>query len=90
VRRLPDKAVPDRSVLQAVLDEGLVAHVAIVDDTGQPYAVPCAYSRDGDRLLLHGSNASRLFRTMAAGAPGGISWRPGKIKVTTGAPIFEG
>lgn len=69
VRRLPEKAVHDREVLNAVLDEGLVAHVAVVDDEGQPYAVPCAYARDGDSLLLHGSTGSRLFRAMAAGAP---------------------
>ncbi len=31
VRRLPEKAVTDRAVLDAVLDAGLVAHVAVVD-----------------------------------------------------------
>jgi nitroimidazol reductase NimA-like FMN-containing flavoprotein (pyridoxamine 5'-phosphate oxidase superfamily) len=51
-----------------VLDLGVVAHVAVVDD-GQAYAVPTAYARDGDRVLCHGSTASRLFRTLAAGAP---------------------
>lgn len=69
VRRLPEKAVHDRDTLLAVLDEGLVAHVAVVDAEGQPYALPCAYARDGERLLLHGSTGSRLFRAMAAGAP---------------------
>ena len=68
VRRLPELAVHERAVLNAVLDAGLVAHAAMVQD-GQPYAVPVAYARDGDRLLLHGSTGSRLFRTLAAGAP---------------------
>jgi nitroimidazol reductase NimA-like FMN-containing flavoprotein (pyridoxamine 5'-phosphate oxidase superfamily) len=69
VRRLPDKEVTDRSVLHAVLDAGLVAHLAVVDDDGQPYVVPVAYARDGDRVLVHGSTGSRLFRGLAAGAP---------------------
>jgi uncharacterized protein len=68
VRRLPEKQRTDRAVLDAVLDAGRVAHVAIVDD-GQPLAIPMAYVRDGDALLLHGSTASRLLRTLAAGTP---------------------
>jgi uncharacterized protein len=68
IRRLPELQRRDRADLDAVLDAGIVAHVAIVDD-GQPYALPMAYVRDGDRLLLHGSRASRLVRTLAAGVP---------------------
>lgn len=68
VRRLPANAVDDRDVLHAVLDAGLVAHVAIVDGH-QPYALPCAYAREGERLLLHGSTGSRLLRSLAAGVP---------------------
>jgi uncharacterized protein len=68
VRRLPEKQRSDRAVLDAILDEGRVAHVAIVDD-GQPLAIPMAYVRDGDHLLLHGSTASRLLRTLRSGAP---------------------
>ena len=69
VRRIPEKAVEDRTVLNAILDAGLVAHVGIVDASGQPYVVPVAYARDGDRLLFHGSTGSRLFRQLADGAP---------------------
>lgn len=69
VRRIPEKAVADRAVLEAVLDAGLVAHVGIVDDDGQPYVIPVAYARDGDRLIIHGSTGSRLFRRLAEGAP---------------------
>ncbi len=52
-----------------MLDAGLVAAVGIADEAGQPYVLPCAYARDGDRLLLHGSTGSRLFRRLAGGAP---------------------
>lgn len=68
VRRFPEKSVTDRAVLHAVLDAGLVAQVAVVDDDGQPYVVPVAYARDGERVLFHGSTGSRLFRSLAAGA----------------------
>ncbi|WP_433080462.1 pyridoxamine 5'-phosphate oxidase family protein [Dactylosporangium sp. CA-052675] len=68
IRRLPDKAVRERSALHAVLDAGMVAHVAFVHD-GQPYAIPVAYGRDGDSVLFHGSSGSRLFRLLAGGAP---------------------
>lgn len=66
VRRLPQRADYERSAAYAILDEGLVAHVGLVVD-GQPYVIPMAYGRDGDRLLLHGSVASRLQRRLATG-----------------------
>lgn len=68
VRRLPERAVADRDALHAILDTALVAHVAVTDE-GQPYALPVAFARDGDRVLLHGSTGSRLFRLLAAGVP---------------------
>ncbi len=68
VKRLPDKAVTDRDTAYAILDAGLVAHVAVVTDN-QPYVVPVGYARIGDDVVFHGSSASRLFTTLAAGAP---------------------
>lgn len=68
VKRLPDKAVTDRDTAYAILDAGLVAHVAVVTDD-QPYVVPVGYARVGDEVIFHGSSASRLFTTLAKGAP---------------------
>jgi nitroimidazol reductase NimA-like FMN-containing flavoprotein (pyridoxamine 5'-phosphate oxidase superfamily) len=68
IRRLPEKAAHDRADLDAVLDASRVAHLAFVHD-GHPVNVPVACARDGDRLLLHGSTGSRLFRALATGAP---------------------
>lgn len=67
IRRLPEKAVEDRAVLHAVLDAARVAHVAFVDE-GRPVNIPTGCARDGERLLLHGSTGSRLFRRLADGA----------------------
>lgn len=69
VRRLPEHAVRDRGALHQVLDAGLVGHLAVVDEAGQPYVLPVAYARVGESVLFHGSTASRLFRLCAAGAP---------------------
>jgi nitroimidazol reductase NimA-like FMN-containing flavoprotein (pyridoxamine 5'-phosphate oxidase superfamily) len=67
VRRVPEKSVDDTAVLYAVLDEALLAHVAVVDND-QPVVLPMACARDGDQLLLHGSTGSRVMRRLAAGA----------------------
>lgn len=68
VRRIPEKAVLDVEVMNAVLDAGLVGHVAVVDQ-GQPFVLPVGYARDGDHVLFHGSSKSRLFMSLATGAP---------------------
>lgn len=68
IRRLPEKTRTERAELDAILDAALVAHIGIVDD-GQPFVLPMACARDGDRLLIHGSTGSRTMRLMAAGAP---------------------
>ncbi|HET6949337.1 MAG TPA: pyridoxamine 5'-phosphate oxidase family protein [Acidimicrobiales bacterium] len=67
VRRLPERGSYDRATAHAILDEGLVAHVGLTTDDG-PVVIPLLYGRDGDRLLLHGSAASRLLRGGAKGA----------------------
>jgi nitroimidazol reductase NimA-like FMN-containing flavoprotein (pyridoxamine 5'-phosphate oxidase superfamily) len=68
IRRLPEKAATARADLDAVLDAARVAHVAFVEDD-RPVNIPVACARDDDRLLLHGSTGSRLFRTLAEGVP---------------------
>jgi nitroimidazol reductase NimA-like FMN-containing flavoprotein (pyridoxamine 5'-phosphate oxidase superfamily) len=68
LRRNPGRGGYERDRIHAVLDEGMVAHVGICVD-GQPYVLPMAYGRDGDRLVLHGSVASRLLRGMDGGLP---------------------
>src|SRR6478735_10940517 len=69
VRRLPEKATEDVAVRDSILDGGRVAHVAVNDRNGDPFVLPVAYARDGDRVLFHGSTASRLFHRLSAGDP---------------------
>ncbi|MBW3606758.1 MAG: pyridoxamine 5'-phosphate oxidase family protein [Actinobacteria bacterium] len=68
VRRAPSRADYDRAAIDAILDEGLVAHLGFAID-GQPYVIPTLHARVGDTVYIHGSTASRAIRTLTAGAP---------------------
>jgi nitroimidazol reductase NimA-like FMN-containing flavoprotein (pyridoxamine 5'-phosphate oxidase superfamily) len=68
VRRLPERGSLERALVHAILDEGLVCHVGLATPEG-PVVIPTLYARDGERLYLHGSPASRMLRTLARGAP---------------------
>lgn len=68
VRRAPHRGAYDRETIDAILDEGLVAHVGIIHD-GHPVVIPVSYARVGDDLIIHGSPASRLFRALESGVP---------------------
>ena len=68
VKRAPDRAVRNVEALHAILDAGLVAHVAVVVD-GQPFVLPVGYARLDDEIVFHGSTASRLFTRLAEGQP---------------------
>jgi uncharacterized protein len=66
VVREPQRAVYDREVINAILDEGLVCHVGFTAD-GQTYVIPTMYARVGDAIYFHGSAASRMLRGLASG-----------------------
>jgi hypothetical protein len=68
VKRKADRGTYDRELIYRILDEAFVCQVGFVAD-GMPFVVPTNYVRVGDRLLLHGSPASRLMKTLASGAP---------------------
>lgn len=68
VRQKPKRGSYDRELIYSILDEAFVCHLGFVHD-GQPFVMPTNYVRDGDRLLLHGSTAGRMMRTLALGAP---------------------
>jgi nitroimidazol reductase NimA-like FMN-containing flavoprotein (pyridoxamine 5'-phosphate oxidase superfamily) len=68
VRRHPERGVYDRDVINAIIDEALICHVAIVDNE-QPFVIPVIHTRVDDHLYLHGSRGSRLLRGLAAGQP---------------------
>jgi nitroimidazol reductase NimA-like FMN-containing flavoprotein (pyridoxamine 5'-phosphate oxidase superfamily) len=68
VRRLGGRGRYDRETIDAILDAGLVGHLAFARDD-QPYAIPMLYVRAGETLYLHGSRLSRLLTSAGAGIP---------------------
>jgi len=68
ISRHDERASYDREVANAILDEGLVAHVGL--DTGSGVMViPMTYARLGDELILHGAVASRWLTSFEEGRP---------------------
>lgn len=66
VKRVHERGAYDRAAVFAVLDAGMLCHVAYVID-GEPYCTPTLHWRDGDMLYWHGSSASRMLRQLRAG-----------------------
>jgi hypothetical protein len=72
LHRKPARGSHDRAVIDAILDEALVCHVAFpaaaVHDAGAaPVVLPTTHVRVGDQLSLHGAAASRMLKTLAGG-----------------------
>ena len=68
VRRRAARGHYDVETVHAVLDAGLVCHLAVADDEG-PIVLPTGYVRIGDEVVVHGSAANRLLRLAADGRP---------------------
>jgi nitroimidazol reductase NimA-like FMN-containing flavoprotein (pyridoxamine 5'-phosphate oxidase superfamily) len=66
LKRLPKRGVFDRDLVYQILDEGFVCHVSFAID-GQPFVIPTGYARVGDELYIHGSQVSRMLRTLSSG-----------------------
>jgi nitroimidazol reductase NimA-like FMN-containing flavoprotein (pyridoxamine 5'-phosphate oxidase superfamily) len=66
VVREPERGVYDRATAYEILDEGFLCHVGFSVD-GQPYVIPTSYGREGAKLYIHGSAASRMLRRMKEG-----------------------
>ena len=66
LKRLPKRGVYDRELVYQILDEGFICHVSFAVD-GQPFVIPTGYARVGDQLYIHGSQVSRMLRTLSSG-----------------------
>jgi nitroimidazol reductase NimA-like FMN-containing flavoprotein (pyridoxamine 5'-phosphate oxidase superfamily) len=66
LKRLPQRASYDREVINQILDEGFICHVGFAVD-GKPFVIPTGYARVGDSLIIHGSQASRMLRSLEQG-----------------------
>ena len=66
LKRLPKRGHFDRETVYAILDEGFICHVGFAVD-GQPFVIPTGYARVEDKLYIHGSQASRMLRSLSNG-----------------------
>lgn len=66
LKRLPKRGVFERQQIYDILDEGFICHVGFVVDQ-QPFVIPTGYARKDNQLFIHGSQASRMLRTMKTG-----------------------
>ena len=67
LRRKRERGAYDRGLINAVLDEALVAHVGFVADHG-PVVLPMTYVRIDDDLYLHGAAGNDMLRHLTGGA----------------------
>jgi len=66
LKRLPKRGSHERETINQILDEGFICHVGFIIE-GQPFVIPTGYGRAGDKLLIHGSQASRMLRALKSG-----------------------
>ncbi len=66
LKRLPKRGHFDRETVYGILDEGFICHVGFAPG-GQPVVIPTGYARVDDTLYIHGSQASRMLKTLAGG-----------------------
>jgi len=66
LKRLPKRGSHERETINQILDAGFICHVGFVIE-GQPFVIPTGYARIGDRLIIHGSQASRMLRALKTG-----------------------
>lgn len=63
LRRHPERGSYDRDAVHALLDEALVLHIVHLHH-GVPYAIPTAFARDGEDVILHGAMANRALASL--------------------------
>ena len=69
LRRKRERGHYEREVIDAILDEALIAHLGITGEDGQPFVIPTLHARSGGLVYCHGSLASRTIKALSAGAP---------------------
>ncbi len=66
VKRAPRRGHYDFETITSILDEGLVCHIGFMQ-ANQPFVIPTAYGRVGDKVYIHGAGASRMIKALSTG-----------------------
>lgn len=68
LKRRADRGSHDRAMINAIIDQTLVCHVAFNEETG-PVVLPTCPWRMGNWLYVHGAANSRLLERFAGATP---------------------
>ncbi len=63
LKRIPKRGNFERAEIYKILDEAIVCHVGFAVEN-QPFVIPTSFARIDDRLMIHGSAASRMMRSL--------------------------
>ncbi len=63
LKRIPKRGNFERAAIYQILDEAFVCHVGFAANN-LPFVIPTSFARIGDRLVIHGSAASRMMRAL--------------------------
>jgi nitroimidazol reductase NimA-like FMN-containing flavoprotein (pyridoxamine 5'-phosphate oxidase superfamily) len=66
IRRHPERALAVPDDAEAILAQGIVAHVGF-EQAGWPYVIPMTYLYREGRIYLHGAPGSRTVKALGAG-----------------------
>jgi uncharacterized protein len=66
LKRIPKRGNFERETIYKILDEAFICHVGFAIDD-KPFVIPTGYARIGDDLMIHGSAASRMMRSLSEG-----------------------
>jgi nitroimidazol reductase NimA-like FMN-containing flavoprotein (pyridoxamine 5'-phosphate oxidase superfamily) len=64
IKRIPKRGNFERDTINQILDECFVCHIGFTMDE-QSFVLPTSYARIEGNLIIHGSSASRMMRTLA-------------------------
>ena len=64
LKRIPKRGNFERETIYRILDEAFICHVGFAVDN-QPFVIPTSFARIRDRLVIHGSAASRMMRSLS-------------------------
>jgi nitroimidazol reductase NimA-like FMN-containing flavoprotein (pyridoxamine 5'-phosphate oxidase superfamily) len=64
LKRIPKRGNFERETIYKILDEAFICHVGF-SVNNQPFVIPTSFARAGDRLIIHGSAASRMMRSLS-------------------------
>jgi len=62
IRRISERSDYSKKTIHSIIDEALYCNIGIIQNS-KPFVIPTIHARIDEKLVFHGSNASRLIKT---------------------------